>query len=107
MLFISESPPPAKAAIVDAMAEVQMLTNDCTTSLELAHKFSSTIFRKYANYDEVHVIFDTYEENSLKNATRRKRQLGLCPVYYTAFKTVNTSTKITNVLMKKLLSHVT
>lgn len=92
-------------AIIDAMAEIQMLNNDCETSLQLGTKITEHFLQKYRRYNELHVIFDTYKDVSLKNATREKRQNGVAPIYYASFNTHGNISKIANIDLKKLLSH--
>ena len=90
-------------AIVDGMAELQALqkSKDMATCKDLAEAFTSKVFAKYGKYDEIHIIFDSYVKNSIKAITREKRLHGIEPI---EFKIMD-STVITNVTMKKLLSH--
>ena len=57
---------------------------------------------KYAMFSQMHVVFDTYVENSLKAATRCIQQHGTVPKEYK----INNSTNIKSVPLKKLLGHV-
>ena len=64
-----ESPQPAfSVAVVDGMVEIHTLklTKDSQTVSDLAKQFCHKIFLKYENFSELHVVFDTYIENSLK-----------------------------------------
>lgn len=92
-----------KVAIVDAMAEVQMLDKPdyVKTCKDLAHYFFSKIKNKYKGFGEVHIIFDTYRESSLKNWTRKNRQAGVSAIHYR----ITAETNIIHITLKKLLSH--
>ncbi|KAF2883818.1 hypothetical protein ILUMI_22349 [Ignelater luminosus] len=63
---------PFKVAIIDAMAEVQMLDkpDHTVTSKELFFKLRM----KYNSFEEVHLVFDTYLQHFFKNWIRKKRQ---------------------------------
>lgn len=95
---------PFKVAIIDAMAEVQMLDkpDHIVTCKELATYFFFKLRMKYSSFDEVHLIFDTYLEHSLKNWTRRKRQGEVSAVHYH----ITSDTNIRNTSLKNLLAHV-
>ena len=94
-----------KVDIVDGMAEVQFLkmadsVKDCS---DLADHFTTKLFDKYSECDELRRIFDRYDiPLSLKMATRARR-LGQQPAI--AYR-ITDSTNIFKVPMKKLLSHV-
>lgn len=83
------------------MAELQSLQKSkvIITCKDLA--FTSKVLGKYLKYDELHIIFVSYVENSIKSITREKRLHGIAPVQFK----IMDSTVITNVTMKKLLSH--
>ena len=53
------------------------------------------------DYDEIILVFDTYLENSLKNATRDKRRQGKAPIQYQ----VRDDTNIKHIPMSRFLSH--
>lgn len=63
------------AAIVDGMAELHALQkcNDIKTCQDLVEAFTMKIEIKYWKYDELHLVFDTYKDQSKKNITRQKR----------------------------------
>lgn len=90
--------------IIDGMAEVQCFrkpdwVQNCS---QLANCFTQQLLEKYHDSDEMHVVFDRYDiTDSLKTFTRQKRQGGQAPVAYH----VTDTTNITNVEMKRLLSH--
>ena len=89
--------------IVDGMAEVQALKlHQVNTCLDFANQLCDKMFSKYAMFSQMHVVFDTYVENSLKAATRCIRQHGTVPKEYK----INNSTNIKSVPLKKLLDHV-
>jgi hypothetical protein len=76
------------------------------TCSDLANHFVDIVTRKYierAAFNEVHFIFDRYDEASisLKSDTRRKRQGGRTGIQYK----ISESTNISNVSLAKLLSH--
>ncbi|KAK3708724.1 hypothetical protein QZH41_004431 [Actinostola sp. cb2023] len=93
-----------RVSILDAMAEVQSLDKpewirNCS---QLADHFTSRIFGKHSESEEIRLVFDRYDiPSSLKEATRVKSQGGQNPVYYH----ITASTHIAKVPMKKLLSH--
>lgn len=68
--------------IIDGMPKLHTLipSKDTKTVADLADQFSQKILIKYNEYSEIHIIFDTYFEKSLKNATRERRQHGNAPV---------------------------
>ena len=66
-----------KVGIIDAMCEVQALKKKPTTTkmLDLKKNVCVRIKRKVDNnkYEEVRLLFDTYQLDSLKDSTRAKR----------------------------------
>lgn len=102
---VSKAEVPMKiVVIVDAMAEVQALvkSNDVRHCSELAQSFTEHILQKYNNCDELRLIFDRYDvEDSLKFATRERRQGQQPPITYH----ITDTTNIANLFLKKLLSH--
>ena len=89
-------------AVIDAMAEVQMLnTSNSLTIAELSQCFAEKIMNKYYNFTEVHLVFDTYVDESLKGTERVRREKKTVPVRYK----IEQNTRIQNIPMKKLLSH--
>jgi hypothetical protein len=93
-----------RVSIVDAMGKVQSLDKpewirDCS---ELAQHFAGRIFERYRDNEEIRLVFDRYDiPASLKEATRQKRTRQQDLISYR----ITHSTLITNVTMKKLLSH--
>ena len=85
------------------MAELQALQKlkDMATCKDLTEAFTSKVFAKYGKYDEIHIIFYSYVKNSIKAIIREKRLHGIEPIQFK----IMDSTVITNVTMKKLLSH--
>ena len=68
----------------------------------LADHFTSRIFEKFNNNEEIRLVFDRYDlPSSLKQGTRIKRQGGQNPVYYR----ITASTHLARLPMKRLLSH--
>ena len=67
-----------RVAIVDAMADLQTIDKpECIkTCLELANHFIERHWRKYGDYDEVHLVFDRYDTVESLKASTRKRRLG-------------------------------
>ncbi|CAG9767441.1 unnamed protein product [Ceutorhynchus assimilis] len=94
-----------KAAIVDGMALLHTYhkPNTVKTCLDLGISFNKWIGlgQKFNNYSELHVVFDSYKENSLKKALREIRQKGSDPIQYK----IGPETKIGSVPMNKLLAH--
>jgi len=89
-------------AVIDAMAEVQMFTTANSSIIaELSHCFAEKIMNKYNNFSEIHLVFDTYVDESLKGSERVRREKGTVPVRYK----IDQNTRIQNIPMKKLLSH--
>ena len=85
-----------RIAIIDAMVEVQKTTPKPTwvnTCEDLAKYFISRIVNLTNKYDKVKVVFDKYEEDSLKKATRISRSAVISPVPYI----VDDQTNITNI----------
>ena len=92
---------------LSSLAEVQCLEKDHTieTCDNLGDAFVQKLLKKYSGdkYDILYVVFDRYDiENSLKSSTRKRRQGGKEPTAYR----ISNNMKITNISMKKLLSHV-
>ena len=52
-------------------------------------------------YDEIRMVFDKYQENSLKDLTRHKRTQGKSQRYK-----ISSDANIEGITMKMLLSHV-
>jgi len=57
------------------MAELQALAKPSSVRniSDLSTILVQKIERKYRQYDELHIIFDSYHEQSIKNITRDKR----------------------------------
>ena len=94
-----------KIAIIDVMAEVQILekTEGTSTCSQLSDIFANKILRKYHIYDELHVVVDRYDlELSLKQAEGDRRSEGTVPIHYY----ITDSTDIQRLSMKALLSHI-
>lgn len=92
-----------KAAIVDGMALLHTYhkPNSVKTCRDLGVSFSKWIGQKFSNYSEVHVVFDSYKENSLKTEMRVIRQKGSDPIQYK----IGPETIIGSTPMNKLLAH--
>jgi len=93
-----------KVAIVDGMAEVKALDKPVwiNTCKDLAEHFTTRIFTKYSDMQQIRLIFDRYDTlSSLKSATRSKRQGTQDPIHYH----ITDSTHISKVPLKKLLSY--
>ena len=72
-----------------------------TTCKDLAETFTRLVHHETEGYDEVKLIFDHYQENSVKGQTRNKSTQG----NQTRYKIKN-DTNLHGVTMKKLLSNV-
>ena len=93
-----------RIARINAVVEVQKLTPKPTcvnTCKDLAKYFISRIVKLTNKYDEVKVVFDKYEEDFLKQATRISRSAVISPVPCI----VDDQTNITNISMSEFLSH--
>jgi len=91
-------------AVVDGMAELQALVKPSFVRnvSDLATIFVQRIERKYRQYDDFHIVFDSYQQQSIKNITRDKRLHGTAATKYKIYD----NTDISAVSMKKLLSHI-
>lgn len=69
------TPTSYSVAVLDGMAELQALhkSSHVKTCYDLAIEFNKKIEPYLLKYDETHLVFDTYLENSLKNSMRMKR----------------------------------
>ena len=92
-----------KAAIIDGMALLHCYFKPAglKTCEDLAKDFSNWLIKKFSCYDETHIVFDTYQANSLKNDTRVRRQQGNEPIHYK----ISADMKIASISMGKLLAH--
>ena len=92
-----------KVVVLDEMAEVQSMkkSSSVNTCSDLANEFNRKLEYILSRYDETHLVFDTYRENSLKSLMRKKRTGKTQPVQFK----INDSTYIGNTSMKLLLSH--
>ena len=89
-------------AVIDAMAEVQMFTPvNSSTITELSCCFADKILNKYNLLSEVHLVFDTYFDDSLKGYERKKCEKEVVPISYK----IDANTVILKVPMNKFLSH--
>ena len=70
----SQAQPP-KVLIIDAMAILQTMKKTSTTQklVDLQHAFIKRIESMMVDYSEGRVVFDRYQEKSLKGKTRQKR----------------------------------
>ena len=90
-----------RIAIIDAMVEVQKLTPEPTWAnicKDLAKYFIRVNLTN--KYDEVKVVCDKYEKDSLKKATRISLSAGISPVPY-----IDDQTNIKSISMSEFLSH--
>ena len=92
-----------KIVIFDGMAIVNRIKKDVqiTTCKDLVETFTRLVHHESEGYDEVRLIFDHYQEKSIKDQTRNKRTQG----NQTRYKITN-DTNLHGVTMKKLLSQV-
>ena len=93
-----------RVAIVDAMADLQTLDKPewIQTCLDLANHFIERHWRKYGEYDEVHLVFDRYDiGESMKASTRERRLGGRKAIAYH----ITDSTSIGKLSMSHLLAH--
>ena len=67
-----------KIIVVDAMVVVQSVVNKkgqkrFNTCKEFADTFMNKLKHLLTNYDEVRIVFDNYQDRSVKNSTRERR----------------------------------
>ena len=94
-----------KACVIDGMALVQEMgkPSSVNTCLDLANHFLDRLATKTEKYDEIHLVFDSYDiDMSLKTATRNRRLGETDKISYQ----VTDTTSIKSIPMKKFLSHV-
>ena len=93
-----------KVIILDGMAVVNQIkkTSQIKTCKDLAGAFIQKVLYESRGHEEVRMIFDRYQENSIKDPTRSKRTQGVTIRYK-----ISDDTNIEGVTMKKLLSHIT
>ncbi|CAG9761624.1 unnamed protein product [Ceutorhynchus assimilis] len=90
--------------LVDGMALVQCISKSPSmkTCKDFANVFVSMLTELSKAHDEVHLIFDTYKENSLKHITRTKRT----KKYSGACYHVSDGSIIQNITLKDFLSNI-
>ena len=90
-------------AIIDGMTELQALDKspNIKTCSDLADHFIRRINNKYSNYSCLHLIFDSYVEDSLKQFTRERRRTNVERIHYR----IEPETNIYSATKQKLLSH--
>ena len=93
----------SKVAVVDGMAQPRCIVKPSSlkSCKELCLYFCKVIYDKFQSYDEVHLVFDSYLNGSLKTATREHRTSVTDQVQYK----ISPETNISNISMIKLLSH--
>ena len=90
-----------EVTVVDAMVVVSPKPVWIETCEDVAKFFLDRLDSQTEGYSEVKLVFDTYEDNSLKKATRKSRRHGEVPVRYK----IEDKTNIKNLALSKLLSH--
>jgi len=96
--------PSRKIALVDGMVLVQQMTKKPATIVtvkDLSECFNDRLMFLTPDDDEIILVFDTYEDDSLKSATRDKRKQGRASVQYQ----VRDETTIKHIPMSRFLSH--
>lgn len=96
--------PSRKIALVDGMVLLQKMAAKPATIVTVKHLsecFNDRLMSLTRDYDEIILVFDTYRDDSLKNATRDKRRQGRAPIQYQ----VRDDTNIKHIPMSKFLSH--
>ena len=89
--------------VTDGMAELQAFNKHQTdTCNNLFIQFSNKLFTKYKGYSQLHIVFDTYTQHSLRSATRAIRQHNTVAKEFKTDKRTN----IKSVPLNTLLSHV-
>jgi hypothetical protein len=93
-----------RIAVVDGMVLVQKLAKKPATIVtvnDLSKCFNDRLMSLTAGYDEIILVFDTYQADSLKNTTREKRRHGKDPIRYQ----VKDDTSIKHIPMTRFFSH--
>jgi len=96
--------PRRKIALVDKMVLLQKMAAKPATIVTVKHLsecFNDRLMSLTRDYDEIILVFDTYRDDSLKNATRDKRRQGRAPIQYQ----VRDDTNMKHIPMSKFLSH--
>ena len=95
---------PRAVVLVDGMALVQCISKSSSmrTCQDFANVFLSMINEIASPHDELHLIFDTYKEDSLKNSTRSKRN----QKYSGAAYHVSDGSLLKNISLKDFLSNI-
>ena len=71
------------------------------TVKDLGACFNAKLMSLIRDYDEIIFVFDTYRDESLKNATRDKRKQDRAPIQYQ----VRDDTNIKHIPVSRFLSH--
>src|SRR6218665_2988861 len=96
--------PSHKIALVDAMVLLQQMTKKPATIVtvkDLSECFNNRLMSLTRDYDEIILVFDTYQNYSLKSAARDKITQGRAPIQYQ----VRGDTNIKHIPMNRFLSH--
>ena len=72
----AEEIPQPCARILDGMAMIQKIAGDQKTFAEFADTLMSIVLNEGTNSERIDVVFDVYNENSIKNAERVRRGCG-------------------------------
>ena len=89
-------------AVVDGMAILhKMQSTALGTVVDLSHGFNDLLVSMSWENDEIILVFDTYNDVSLKYATREARLQGQRPVQYK----IHDETRIKHITIKRVLSH--
>ena len=91
-----------RIALVDGMAILhKMQSTAIGTVVDLSHGFNYLLVSMSWEYDSIILVFDTYNDVSLKYATREARLQGQRPVQYQ----IHDETRIKHITTKRVLSH--
>ena len=94
-----------KVIIFDAMAivnKIDIKKSGIKNCLEFASNFMEIIDKQASGFQEVHVIFDRYDTDSLKNVTKKDRTMQFNAVHYK----VTDSTRIAHLDIKEFLASI-
>ena len=93
-----------RVILFDGMELVNSITKTCgiETCSDLSKTFVNLLISQSNSFDEVHLVFDVYQEVSLKSQMRKKRTKGLSATYYH----ISDSTLIKYITLKELRSDV-
>ena len=94
-----------RVIVIDGMAivnKIDIKKNNINNCLDFAFSFVHLVEREVSQFDEVRVIFDRYDEDSLKSTTRDSRTKNYSAVHYK----ISDSTRIGHLKTKQFLASI-